>query len=87
MVLTVSFVVSPETGLFVSVIGVMDKHHRRLDISVGMSGRHDFAVRDRCVRLVHYRVHRIPRPTSVTIAIRPSFGCGIGGILLLISSA
>jgi hypothetical protein len=23
------------------------------------------------------RVHRIPRPTSVTIAIRPSCGCGM----------
>jgi hypothetical protein len=33
------------------------------------------------------RVHRIPRPTSVTIAIRPSSGCGMAGILLLILSA
>jgi hypothetical protein len=30
------------------------------------------------------RVHRIPRPTSVTIAIRPSSGCGMAGILQLI---
>ena len=29
------------------------------------------------VRARHCRVHRIPRPTSVTIAIRPSSGCGM----------
>ncbi len=29
------------------------------------------------VRARHCRVHRIPRPTSVTIAIRPSHGCGM----------
>jgi len=31
------------------------------------------------VRARHCRVHRIPRPTSVTIAIRPSHGCGMRG--------
>jgi hypothetical protein len=45
VVLTVSFVLASETGLVVSVIGVMRKHRRQLDISVGISGPHDFAVR------------------------------------------
>jgi hypothetical protein len=45
MVLTVSFVVSPETGFFVSVPAVMRQHHRPVDTSIGVSGRHDFAVR------------------------------------------
>jgi hypothetical protein len=72
MVLTVSFALSLVTGLFC--------HHRlqdttcQLDASVGTSGPHDFAVRglhrSSCKRT---RVHRIPRPTSVTIAKRPSF--------------
>jgi len=61
---------SPVTGLVC---------HRRLwsllhklDASVGASGPHGFAVRFSAVRQRHIRVHRIPHPTSVTIAIRPS---------------
>jgi hypothetical protein len=49
------------------------KHHRQLDASRGASGPHDFAVRDIVIRLVTYRVHRIPLPTFVTIAKRPSY--------------
>src|SRR5689334_2880006 len=56
----------------------------RLDPSVGGSGPHDFAVRkDAFVgapkRAEHPLVHRIPLPTSVTIAIRPSCGGGMRG--------
>jgi hypothetical protein len=51
----------------------MRKHCRSLDASVEASGPHDFAVRDMRIRLMHCRVHRIPRPTSVTIAKRPSW--------------
>jgi hypothetical protein len=51
----------------------MRKHRHQLDISVGISGPHDFTVRNRSVRLARCRVHRIPRPTFVTIAIRPSW--------------
>jgi hypothetical protein len=56
----------------------MRKHHREFNTSVGVSGPHDFAVRKSIVRphgqaaLRHSHVHRIPHPTSVTIAIRPS---------------
>src|SRR3979411_1704295 len=72
MVLTVSFGLSSVTGLVC---------HRRericlrsLDTSVGASGPHDFAVRISAVRPQHISVHRIPFPTSVTIASRPSLG-------------
>jgi hypothetical protein len=44
----------------------------KLDASIGASGPHDFAVRISAVRRRHISVHRISRPTSVTIAIRPS---------------
>ena len=33
--------------MFVTVAGVMRKHHHRLDASVGASRPHDFAVHDR----------------------------------------
>src|SRR3979411_205717 len=56
----------------------------KLDASVGASGPHDFAVRVRAVRLRRMRVHRIPRPTSVTTAKRPSCGHGMAGVLKLI---
>src|SRR5437868_6220451 len=49
---------------------------RKLDASVETSGPHDFAVRVSTVRQRCLRVHRIPCPTSVTIAIRPSCGTG-----------
>jgi hypothetical protein len=70
MVLTVSFALSSVTGL---------SCHRRLakiasaklDTSVGASGPHDFAVRACAARLRRRRVHRIPHPTSVTIAQTP----------------
>ena len=68
------FVLSPVIGLFVTVAGAMRKHCRQLDISVEMSGPHDFAVRLARDRLSHQSVHRIPRPTFVTTAKRPSFG-------------
>ena len=46
---------------------------RGFSASVGAPGPHDFAVRDNIIRLVTRRVHRIPRPTFVTIAKRPSY--------------
>ena len=75
MVLTVSFVIS-------SVIGLYCHRHRwncfrQLDASVEASGPHDFAVRLSAVRQQHLGVHRIPRPTSVTIAKRPSVWDGM----------
>ena len=58
VVLTVSFVLSPVTGL------VCHRRRRnglrRLDASVGASGPHDFAVRVSAVRQERCRVHRIP---------------------------
>ena len=58
MVLTVSFVLSPVTGLFATVIQWSCLH--RLDASIGASGPHDFAVRLGAVRQQHVSVHRIP---------------------------
>jgi hypothetical protein len=59
MVLTVSFVLSPETGL--SCLRRRRNIIRRLDASVGASGPHDFAVR-KARALVRNAacVHRIP---------------------------
>src|ERR1700685_4259248 len=49
-----------------------------------MSGPHGLAVRINARRLRTSRVHRIPRPTSVTIAIRPSFRARDAGKMLVI---
>jgi len=67
------------------VIGLCCHRHQRsclrqLDASVEASEPHDFAVRLRAVRPQHIRVHRIPSPTSVTIAKRPSCGPGRRGL-------
>jgi hypothetical protein len=72
MVLTAYFVLSPAIGL--SCHRHQRKTFRKLDASVEASGPHDFAVRVSTFRQARRRVHRIPLPPSVTIAIRPSFG-------------
>jgi hypothetical protein len=74
MVLTAYFGLSP-------VIGLSCHRHQRnffhqLDAGVEASGPHDFAVHVSTFRQARCRVHRIPRPTSVTIAKRPSEGTG-----------
>src|SRR5213082_2421347 len=56
MVLTVSFALSPVTGLCCHCR--QRKYFRQLDASVGASGPHDFAVRIDSVRLRCLRVHR-----------------------------
>jgi hypothetical protein len=83
----------------------MREHRHRVDISVEMSGPHDFAVRGRlhksrseglvpvppkpkrrrisAARLATLRVHRIPHPTFVTIAKRPSYRGGMESALQL----
>jgi hypothetical protein len=73
MVLTVSFVLAPETGLCCLRRLRDAKHHRKVDISVGISGPHDFAVR----LLVHSSYAPKASTASraqrfVTIAKRPS---------------
>ena len=59
-----------DRGFFVTVTG--GKFSRRFDASVEASGPLDFAVRVSAVRHGHLHVHRIPHPTSVTTAKRPS---------------
>jgi hypothetical protein len=52
MVLTVSFVISPVTGL--SCHRHQRNKFRQFDASVGASGPHDFAVRFSVIRLVRH---------------------------------
>ena len=47
------------------------QHCRQLDISVGISGRHDFAVRFRAVRPSAAKTSTASRPTFVTMANAP----------------
>src|ERR1700730_16997544 len=72
MVLTVSFVLSPVTGL------VCHRHQRtcirRLGASVEASGPHDFAVREPALSSLAPPASTASRPASVTIARRPSGG-------------
>jgi hypothetical protein len=65
-------VLSPVIGLVVTVAGAMRVHRRQCDAGVEASGPHDFTVRSRAVRYRRKSVHRIPHPTFVTIAKRPS---------------
>ncbi len=67
------YVLSPVTRLCCHRRRRDAKHHRQLSASLGAPEPHDFAVRDIVTRLVRYRVHRIPHPTFVTIAKRPSY--------------
>jgi hypothetical protein len=62
---TVSFVLAPETGFVVSVAGAMRRHCHQLDISVGISGPHDFAV-----RIGASRQHAPIRPSHSTPNVR-----------------
>ena len=79
MVLTVYFVLSPVTGLFCHRHPWRLRHE--LDTSVGVSGPHDFAVRFSTVRQRRIHVHRIPHPTFVTTAKRPSYERGMARVL------
>jgi hypothetical protein len=72
MVLTVSFVVSPETGLFCLRRRCNAKHCYRLDTSVGVSGRYDFAVRFIPRTPCEENAATAPCPAFVAIASRPS---------------
>jgi hypothetical protein len=84
MVLTAYFALSPVTGL--SCHRRLVNTFTKLDTNVGVSGPHDFAVRQGIVRphtfmCRHRRVHRIPHPTSVTTAKRPSYRDGMAWVL------
>ncbi|MEA2918043.1 MAG: hypothetical protein QOJ15_10124 [Bradyrhizobium sp.] len=72
MVLTVSFVLSPATGL--SCHRRRRNCFHRLDAGVGASGPHDFAVRRAALSSLAPPASTASRPASVTIAIRPSVG-------------
>ena len=63
MVLTVSFAISPGTGLTCPRRLRDAKHHRKLGLSVGRPGPRDFAVRFKHVRLTCYPRPPHPHPT------------------------
>jgi hypothetical protein len=64
---------SPAIGLFVTVVGAMHKHRRQLRASVEALRPHGFVVQGLAhSSLAPARVRRIPHPTFVTIAKRPS---------------
>jgi hypothetical protein len=63
MVLTVSFAISPGTGLSCPRRLRDVKHHRKLGLSVGRPGPRDFAVRISHVRLTWQVRPPHPRPT------------------------
>jgi hypothetical protein len=73
MVLTVSFVLSPVIGSFVTV-APEKLASQELNVSIGTSRPHDFAVRLGAVRQKHPSRPPHPHPTSVTTAKRPSSG-------------
>jgi hypothetical protein len=64
------------------------KRLRQLSACIGAPRPHDFTVRTNAARRAKKRpaicVHRIPQPTFVTIAKRPSQGCRMAGKVLLI---
>jgi hypothetical protein len=75
-VLTAYFALSPGTGLVCP--RRLAEASAKLDASVGASGPHDFAVREISAFVnAPPHVHRIPYPTSVTIAKRPSVWAGM----------
>src|SRR5262249_47853688 len=80
------YVISPVTGLCCHRRPRIDR--RKLSASLGAPGPHDFAVRAMSfVRVSHTatrRVHRIPLPTFVTIAKRPSCGSETRGSIVVI---
>ena len=61
-----------EPGLFATVAS--GYRFRRLDTSVGVSGPHDFAVRETAPFVSALPASIASRPASVTIASRPSVG-------------
>jgi hypothetical protein len=81
MVFTVSFVISPVTGLFVTVAGAVSCAD--LNASVGASGPHDFAVRLKRRSSAALSASTASRPASVTIASRPSVGRDARDIVLI----
>jgi hypothetical protein len=86
LVLTVSFVLAPETGLCCLRHPRETSASQEFDISVGISGPHDFAVRCPRVRLSRVKASIASRAQRLmTIAKRPSIhGHGTRGKMPLI---
>jgi hypothetical protein len=76
---------SPRGPGFLAPVARSARHASELGLSVGRPGPHAFAVRDDIVRPTMHRVHRIPRPTFVTTAKRPSDERGTMGVKHIIT--
>jgi hypothetical protein len=73
MVLTVCFVLPGEPGFLATIPRVMRQHHREVERQRRGVRTTRLPVREVCALVFRAtRVHRIPRSTFVTIAIRPS---------------
>src|SRR3954463_6226934 len=64
-------------GFLATIPRATPEHRHEVDISIGMSGPRDLTVRRGIVRrhdlhAAPHGAHRIPHPTLVTIAMRPS---------------
>ena len=69
---------------FRAAVASRETSREKLDPGIGGSGPHDFAVRLAAARHAAQSVHRIPRPTLVTIAKRPSWrGTGRGEKIII----
>ncbi|GLH82019.1 hypothetical protein SSBR45G_69280 [Bradyrhizobium sp. SSBR45G] len=86
------YVLSPGTGFLPpSPARFVKTWQRRLGLSTGRPGPHDFAVRiGSFVGMIAHaatrHAHRIPHPTLVTIAMRPSSGTGWHTIALFLEN-
>jgi hypothetical protein len=85
VVLTVSFVLSPETGL--CCLRHRRKISHRFSASVGAPRPHDFAVRSRAVRPSSTKTSTASRPTFVTMANAPHSGGMPEAVRVICSSA
>jgi hypothetical protein len=81
---TVSFVVSPETGLCCLRPRTMRKHRRELISASGYQDRTTSPSASCAFVVCAKSVHRLPRQRFVTIAKRPSWWRERGGTMLLI---
>src|SRR5579863_2226441 len=86
MVLTVSFALSLVTGLCCHHRRAMQKHCRGLTPASGRQDHTTSPSASESLVLRHCRVHCIPHPTFVTIAIRPFIRGGTAGITKGVSS-
>jgi hypothetical protein len=83
MVLTAYSALSLVIGFLATIAGAMRQHRHPLDISVEMSGPHDFAVRLGCARLAQLKRPPHPAPNVCDDRETPLMRGGTESALLL----